>query len=249
MILSSSCNKIKNNTSSSFIKKTIQKCVRKTKRQNILYDEDSSVTDSKLTVSTTNDVDDEEIVIRIKRIRTVRFNRKCETFEIENNSSNDTTLLWYSVNEINDMKSKISIFAEHIRKKQICHHYDNRSLEKMLNNYNNKDSAKDYYTIQGIESLVDCDKERTRSNNIKQGVNAVLRLQHKMKPQKRIIIRRNRQNKKKSFEEENKKNIAIANCYARNGNTIQCQEEANARGIEYTIAVPREVIRTRMAEI
>jgi len=249
MILSSSCNKIKNNTSSSFIKKTIQKCIRKTNHQNILYEEEASVTDSKLTMSTTNDEDDEEIIIRNKRTRNVRFNRKCETFEIENNSSSDSTLLWYSVNEVNDMKSQISIFAEHIRKKQICHHYDNQSLEKMLNNYKNKESAKDYYTIQGIESLVDCDKQRARSNNIKQGINAVLREQHKMKPKKKIRIRRNRQNKKKSLEEDNKKINAIAICYARNGNTIQCQEEANARGVEYTIAFPLEVIRTRMAEI
>merc|ERR1711865_832744 len=93
----------------------------------------------------------------------VRFNMNLEIFETNTttNNNNATTtndyndinaMLWYSRDEIKFMKSKMSIFVEHMRKKQICHHYDNVTLEKMLENHSNNN-----YTIQGIEAMIDDD--------------------------------------------------------------------------------------------
>jgi len=255
-LLSSSCN----DKDRSFIKKTIRKLKIKIKQssKNQKFneiDEESSLSDSKLTINT--DEDREEIIRINHNNNAVRFNMNLEIFETNTttNNNNATTtndyndinaMLWYSRDEIKFMKSKMSIFVEHMREKQICHHYDNVTLEKMLENHSNNN-----YTIQGIEAMIDDDIHCQRIENIKQGIEAVLGEQQKNNHKKR---RRRKQN-----SSDERKINDIANCYIESGNTIRCQQEARSRGIEYhdnlmivsptSIVVSPEVVQTKMIEI
>jgi len=252
---SSSCN----DKDRSFIKKTMRKLKLKRNHASLNHknkeiDEEGSLGDSKLTINT---VEEREEIIRINRNNNVvRFNMNLEIFEANTptttiDDKNSNTILWYSRNEIKFMKSKMSIFVEHMRKNQICHHYDNVTLEKMLENHSHNT-----YTIQGIEGMIDDDIQCQRIETIQQGIKAVLKEQQKSNHKQRIRIVR-RQNKYNSSDEE--RINAIANCYIKSGNTIQCQREAHSRGIEYhnnlmivsptTTLVPPEVVRTKMIEI
>ena len=152
---------------------------------------------------------------------------------------------WNQFNEIENV-----YLCQTHEKKKICHHYDNVTLEKMLEKHSNNK-----YTLQGIEALIDDDVQCQRMVNIKQGIKAVLNEQQKSNNKKRIWrIRRNKCN-----TNDDQKINAIANCYTESGNTIQCRQEAHSRGIEYnnsimivsptTILFPPEVVQTKMLEI
>merc|ERR1711933_112290 len=172
---------------------------------------------------------DHEDMIRINRNNNaVRFNMNLEIFEakITLNDDEKDALLWYSRDEIKSMKSQMCIFVEQMKKKQICRHYDNVTLERMLEKY---DGTK--YSLQGIEALIDDDVKCQRITNIRNGIKAVLREQQKSYNKKRIRLGR----RQEKYGRNNDEIInTIASCYIEGGNTVLCQQEAHSRGIEYS---------------
>lgn len=169
-----------------------------------------------------------------KRTTTVRFETNIEVFKIDSyrNFGVPESMLWYSQDDIDQMFSNICDFVRELRNKKICDYYHDDSLEFLFMNTDGKSrlpkKEENERTIQGIESMIDENKEQRRMKYVKEGVQAVLSEQMKQKKQQSC-----RYLNKKGIDNNSRNIKAIAECYRKEGHTIECQLVAQTRGMKY----------------
>jgi len=186
-----------------------------------------------------------------RRTTAVRFETNIEVFEIDSyrNFGVSENMLWYSQDDIDQMFSTICDFVRELRNEKICDYYNDDSLEFLFMNTDRNShllkQEENEHTIQGIESMIDGNKERRRMKLVKEGVKAVLREQTKQKRQQSWSYLN-----KKDINNNSRNIEAIAECYRKEAHTIECQLVAQTRGMKYfrdTLFVkkipPRKCIR------
>lgn len=174
---------------------------------------------------------DEVTKIKNKRATAIRFDTNIEVFEVDSYRNFDVpkSVLWYSQDDIDQTWCNICKFARKLRNKRICDFYSDDSLELLfMNGKSNLLKEETEHTIQGIESMIDENKERRRTKFVKDGVNAVLTEQAKQKREQSWIYLNRKE------DGNNNRNVeAIAECYRKEGHTIECQLVAQNKGMKY----------------
>jgi len=176
--------------------------------------------------------------------RSVRFCNNVSVIEYNREVVVPTDEIWYSPDDINQFQTDICDFVQSLRKQKVYDFYNNESLELLLtttpsNNkhHRNKQTKRgsnnsNGFSIRGIEYLIDGKKLQIKNMRIDEGVKAVLNEQKKQQQQQRKGKKRSQKTMKKDKQIFVLDFKAISECYIENSQTVECQKEANERGMQ-----------------